>query len=96
MSDPSLAILEQKLDALLASTAAPKRFFTVIEAGSYTGLSPESIRQALATGGLVACRPIAGRLLIDKSDLDSWVLGAKGRVVTSGRGIRGSKQEPAA
>ena len=82
----NLEALDAKLDALLERTGtADRRFLTVDSAAAYCDLSPESIRRLLASGKLTALRAVRGRVLIDRNQLDSYVLGCDSRP-RSGRG----------
>ena len=81
MADSDLAVVVEllgaKLDQLLDRTAAcERRFLTVANAAAYASLSPESVRRLLATGKLTALRPVRGRVVIDKRELDAVILGA--------------------
>lgn len=79
-SGDRLATIEEKLDALLGRLAAQdRRFFGVDEAAKYASLSPESIRRLLAGGRLTALRPVTGRVLIDRRELDSLILASNQR-----------------
>jgi excisionase family DNA binding protein len=73
-----LASIEAKLDLLLQRTNGcfNSRFMTVIRAAEYANLSEESVRRLLASGKLTALRPIRGRILIDRNQLESLVLTA--------------------
>jgi excisionase family DNA binding protein len=62
------------------------RYFGIDGAASYCGLSAESIRRLLAAGRLTALRPIRGRVLIDKRQLDELVLRSDHKPRT-GRGL---------
>ncbi len=66
--------LHAKLDLILAKVASPGRFLTVARAAEYTDLSQESIRRLLAAGKLTALRPVRGKILIDRRQLESMVL----------------------
>ena len=55
MSDAPLKEVSQKLSAILERVEAPsKRWYTIPEAATYTGLSDESIRRLIAAGDLIA------------------------------------------
>lgn len=83
-----LQAIDEKLNDLLRrSAAAPVRFLTVDGVAAYSGLSTKSIRRLISRGDLVAYRPVRGRLLIDRHQLDAFILGATTRV-RAGRGIR--------
>lgn len=85
MSD--LAAISAKLDDVLQRLDAPaQRFLSVAEAAKYTSLSSDSIRHAIASGALQACRPVRGRLVIDRKAIDAWIQGSAGRTLRRGRG----------
>ena len=87
-STPDLHDLAQKLDLLLERTAGTEpRFLTIDAAAVYTGLSQGSIRRLLASRQLTPLRPVRGRIVIDRLELDSYVLGCTARP-RSGRGKR--------
>jgi len=71
-----------QLDALAA-----RRYLSVAEAAAYSSLSPDSIRSLLSSGKLTALRPVAGRVVIDKRELDS-LIGSSTRAPRRGRGFR--------
>ena len=73
-------------DISSGQTIAP-RFFSIAAAGHYTSLSPNSIRSLLSSGKLTALRPVRGRVLIDKAQLDD-VVSSSTQKLKSGRGIR--------
>jgi excisionase family DNA binding protein len=72
--------------------AIEQRYLSVEQAGRYAALSAESIRRMLASGVLTPLRPVRGRVLIDRRQLDGIILGATRRP-TGGRG-RYERQEP--
>jgi excisionase family DNA binding protein len=78
------AIADKLADRLAAPT---QRYLGVAEAARYTGLSADSVRSMIAGGKLTALRPVPGRIVLDKRELDSVVQGATRRPAT-GRGIR--------
>ncbi|MHB1036811.1 MAG: hypothetical protein ACYC35_16270 [Pirellulales bacterium] len=91
----SLATLESiaaRLDDLLARAGEPApRFVGVEEAARYASLSPESIRRLLSSGALTALRPVRGRVLVDRIELENLVLNSTNSL-RRGRGHR-LKQE---
>ena len=88
MSTPTLESIAETLEALLERTAvSDQRFFTIDGAARYAGLSAESIRRLLSAGKLQPLRPLKGRILIDRVQLDSFILSATSRPRT-GRGLR--------
>jgi excisionase family DNA binding protein len=59
-------------DAVTLQTAAmPARYLTIKSAARYTSLSEGSIRSLISTRRLTALRPVAGRVLLDRRELDS-------------------------
>jgi len=87
MADTSLAEIADRLDALLQRIdQPPQRFLTVGQAATYSGLSAESIRRLLAAGKLSPLRPVAGRVLIDRQQLDSLILSSGNYRPRIGRG----------
>lgn len=50
------------------------RFLSIDQAARHAGLSPKSIRRMLAAGKLTAYRPVKGRVLIDRLQLDQAIL----------------------
>ncbi len=84
MTDHLQAILN-KLDALLERSGPPRRFLSVAEAAAYSSLSDDSIRRLIERGDLTALRPMAGKILIDRDELDRLILGST-RQPTHSRG----------
>ena len=85
--DPLAAILD-RLDQLQAELAKPlPRFLAVAAAAVYASLSEDVIRSLYARGDLTALRPVKGRVLIDRLELDGLILGSTDRP-QNGRGIR--------
>ncbi len=71
-----------------------KRYLTVAHAAEYADLSPDSIRSLLSSGKLTALRPVPGRVLIDRRELDA-LLQASTKRPRRGRGVydRGGRAE---
>ena len=67
-----------------------KRFFTVKNAAAYSDLSEESIRRLLTSGQLTKLRPVRGRIVIDRKELDAYIL-ASTSSLRKGRGIKNTK-----
>jgi excisionase family DNA binding protein len=81
-----LEALAAKLDALLeAQATGPARFLSVGGAAEYVSLSADSIRTLIASGQLSAYRPVKGKILIDRLELEAVVRAGRGRVF-GGRG----------
>jgi excisionase family DNA binding protein len=53
-----------------------RRFFTIPEAAEHARVSEDSVRRMLASGRLRALRPVAGRIVVDRRELESAVLGS--------------------
>jgi len=67
--------IETKLNRLLeGSTGTNRRFFSVADAAQHAGLSVESIRRLIAARRLTALRPVRGKILIDRRELETMVL----------------------
>jgi excisionase family DNA binding protein len=73
-----------KLDKRLAELAQ-RRYLTVAHAAAYTDLSADTIRQLISGGRLTGLRPVPGRVLIDRRELDA-LLASSTRVPRTGRG----------
>jgi len=85
---PRLAELCEKLDRLLQNgRASHVRFLSVNGAAQYSGLSTKSIRRLIALGRITALHPVRGRVVIDRNELDSFIL-ASGNSPRGGRGRR--------
>lgn len=89
MSSDLLLALHKKLDILVDRLSArDRRFMGIPDAAGYSGLSPKSIRRLLASGKLTILRPVRGRIVIDRVELDALVLNStatprKGRGMTT-------------
>jgi len=70
-----------------ANGRGQSRWLGVKEAATYARLSEGSINWLLASGKLARHRPIRGRVLIDRFELDSAIASATGNI-RKGRGIR--------
>ena len=74
-----LETVEHKLDMLLERGTAAPRFLAVKEAASYAGVSADSVRRMLASGELTALRPVPGRIVVDRHQLDAVILATADR-----------------
>ena len=84
--DATLSLILQRLDALDARLSAPPvRFLSVKAAAIYTSLSEDSIRALIERRDLIAYRPLAGKVLIDREQLDRLIHGST-RTPRNGRG----------
>jgi len=97
MSDePTLVDVVQQIDALAEVVAAltsrleagPQKFLTIEGAAHYSDLSTKSIRRLVSAGDLVAHRPVRGRLLISRDQLDAFIVSSAGTSLRKGRGMR--------
>ena len=69
-----MASLGEKLDPLPVPLASGSpRWLTIQAAADYCGLSAESIRRLLSARKLTAHRPVKGRILIDRGELDALI-----------------------
>jgi excisionase family DNA binding protein len=80
LADALASRLGERLDA-----ANARRFFSVSRAAEYADISTDSIRSLLAAGKLTALRPVPGRVVIDRRELDA-LLAASTRQPRRGRG----------
>lgn len=80
----TLQAICERLDALLDRT--PQRFLSLASAAAYCDLSEDSLRRLIERGDLTPHRPVRGKILIDRQQLDALILGSAGDV----RGSRGS------
>jgi excisionase family DNA binding protein len=84
--------IESKLDAVLAHLAAhpatqDRRWMTIAAAARYSDLSEVSVRRLIAARRLTAHRPIKGRVLVDRKEVDALITSAT-KHPRSGRGRR--------
>lgn len=82
----SLETIGQKLDELIGQASQPaKRFLSINDAAAYTGLSPESVRRLISARKLTPRRPVRGKIVLDRNEIDAYVLGSTASV-KRGRG----------
>lgn len=79
--------IEQRLAEALNRPAIIPQWFTISDAASYCRLSEESVRKLVNTGMLTARRPVKGRLLISRIELDDLIRNSTSSP-RSGRGRR--------
>lgn len=75
----------RRLEQPPAAKGSASRFLTIETAALHVGLSISSIRRLLAAGRITALRPIRGRVLIDRLELEAFVLSSS-NVPRTGRG----------
>lgn len=80
----ALQAIVERLDSLLDRT--PQRFLSIASAAAYCDLSEDSLRRLIERGDLTPHRPVRGKILIDRQQLDALILGSAGEI----RGSRGS------
>jgi excisionase family DNA binding protein len=56
-----------------SQTTSEARYLTIAAAAAYTSLSEDSIRRMLEVGKVTALRPVKGRILIDRQELDAAI-----------------------
>lgn len=92
-----LSIVAERLDRLEAAISRlaerpagpPQRWLTIGQAAQYSGLCAKSIRRLIEAGELAAHRPVRGRVLLCKHQIDAVILASTG-AVRHGRGLRGA------
>jgi len=88
MSVDEVGAISRKLDVLLERMIpGDRRFMNVPRSAKYVDLSQKSIRRLLASGKLTALRPVRGRILIDRVELDAFILSSTASQ-RRGRGMR--------
>ena len=88
MSDVILADIAAKLDALIArDVQSSVRWLDVEGAAAYCSLSTKSIRRLVSSGKLTPRRPVRGKILLDRQEIDAVVASATGSL-RKGRGRR--------
>ena len=86
-----LAAIEAHLSQLVDRVGAPApRWLSVDGGAKYCSLSPKSIRNLLASGKLHAHRPVRGRIVIDRIELDTMIAGSN-TTPRNGRGMTRKK-----
>jgi hypothetical protein len=87
----TLESIAERLEEVLARLGGTlPEYLSVGGAADYCSLCERSIRGAIAAGKLAVYRPVPGRLLIARRELDDWVRQARGARMRRGRGIRQS------
>ena len=78
--------LLRRVDALVSGGPGPvPRFLDIGAAAAYASLSRDSIRRLIDRGDLTPHRPVRGKILIDREELDRLILGSTDRP-RNGRG----------
>ena len=69
------AHITDRLDEILRRLDTPdRRWLGVASAATYCDLSSGSIRRLIASGKLTARRPVKGKVLVDRRELDGLIL----------------------
>lgn len=89
MTPEETASLNELLDLLKSqANKVPlnaKGFLTLKHAAEYSDLSVESLRRLCESGKLTALRPVKGRILIEREELDAYIRSCD-RTPRTGRG----------
>jgi len=81
-----LDAIAARLDALVEGGAlGPPRFLTIGSAARHVDLSADSIRRLIEGGRLRAYRPVRGRVVVDRQELQDLILSSTTRP-RNGRG----------
>lgn len=76
-----------QLDRLTEAPRLTPEWLGVSDAAIYSGLSEETLRKLGASGKIVLRRPVRGRVLINRRELDNYIRSSTAQPRT-GRGIR--------
>lgn len=63
-------------------------WLSVSSASAHSSLSEDSIRGLISSGKLTAHRPLKGKILINREELDSLIRSGANRKLRKGRGIK--------
>lgn len=66
-------LLEELTSLLKQGRLADKGFLTIKNAAKYSDLSEETVRRLLSSGKLTALRPVKGRILVDRLELEAYI-----------------------
>ena len=86
-----LTRIEQLLESLVARTGSV-RWLTVRAAADYSGLGEKSIRRLLVGGKLTAHRPVRGKILVCRLELDALIQ-ASTKAIRRSRGQVGTVKQ---
>ena len=79
-----LASIEQKLDELIErGNGVGQRWLSVKTAAKYADVAEKSIRGLIAAAKLTPHRPLRGKVLVDRHELDNLIATATSRPRTS-------------
>jgi len=79
MSDEILSLvsrIERRLDDAVSACRITPHWLTIADAAVYSGMSEKSIRKLLDKGEIIGRRPVPGRILIDRNELDNMIRGS--------------------
>jgi len=76
--------IRKRLDALAeAQAVGPPRYLSIDGAADYVSLSADSVRRLIAAGRLSPYRPVRGKILVDRLELEAVIRSSTGRVRNS-------------
>ena len=67
------ALLQQLLETQKQLPLSSKGFLTLKKAAEYSDLSVESLRRLCESGKLTALRPVKGRIVVDRLELEAYI-----------------------
>ncbi len=71
-----LSDMRDHIQLLVARECVQQRFLTISHAARFSDLSEETIRRLIASQKLTAHRPVRGRVLIDRLEIESLIRGS--------------------
>lgn len=74
--------IESQLASLATSSKVQPEWMSPADAAIYSGLSIDSIRRLIYAGKVSGRRPVAGRLVINRRELDDYVRSSDGPSAT--------------
>ena len=86
MTKEAIAELSAKIDELLRDPSR-RRWLSVADAATYSAVSEETIRTLISSGKLTGHRPVGGRVILDRLEIDTFLSSATNSP-RHGRGIR--------
>lgn len=69
----SLENLSQRIDQLERRSSLAPRWLSLTDAAEYTSLSIESLRRLMAAGKIQPRRPVRGKVILDRLELDAFI-----------------------
>jgi len=85
-AEQRLIEISASLELLTRRLSEPgARFLSVKAAAAYASLSADSVRRLIQSGKLNGYKPVSGKVLVDRRELEACILASTGRV-RHGRG----------